>query len=139
MQTAQIISDVLNAVRSADALPWVPYTADGRTNTDIVRLYDDRGEDGNGPAAALIRYHAGARTSRHLHPGYELIFVLDGVLHNDSGAHPAGTLEVCPPQSEHALWTEHGCTFLVVWERPVRLVAAVESVTAAAAREAALA
>lgn len=124
MHTARILFDVLNAVRSADALPWVPYTADGRTKTDIVRLYEDRGAGGNGPAAALIRYHPGARTRRHLHPGYEMIFVLDGVLHNDSGAHPAGTLEVCPPNSEHALWTDTGCTFLVVWEQPVRPLAA---------------
>lgn len=123
MHTAQILTDVLTAVRSADALPWVPYTADGRTNTDIVRLYDDRGAGNDGPAAALIRYHPGARTARHLHPGYELIFVLDGVLHNDTGAHPAGTLEVCPPGSEHALWTDTGCTFLVVWEQPVRPLA----------------
>jgi anti-sigma factor ChrR (cupin superfamily) len=123
MQTAQIFSDVLTAVRSADALPWVPYTADGRTKTDIVRLYDDKGPDNNGPAAALVRYHPGARTRRHLHPGYELIFVLDGVLSNDSGTHPAGTLEVCPPNSEHELWSDAGCTFLVVWEQPVRPLA----------------
>jgi anti-sigma factor ChrR (cupin superfamily) len=102
----------------------VPYTADGRTKTDIVQLYDDRGANNDGPAAALMRYHPGARTRRHLHPGYELIFVLDGVLHNDSGAHEAGTIEVCPPNSSHELWSDAGCTFLVVWERPVQVAEA---------------
>lgn len=124
MNTAQILKDVINAARTKDGLPWVPYTADGRTKTDIVRLYDDPGADHNGPSAALVRYHAGARTKRHLHPGYELIFVLDGVLHNDAGAHPAGTIEVCPPNSSHELWSDAGCTFLVVWEQPVKVVQA---------------
>lgn len=122
MQTGQIIKDVFKLVQSKDGLPWVPYTANGRTKTDIVHLYQDAGPDA--PAAALVRYHPGARTQRHLHPGYELIFVLDGILHNDAGEHHPGTLEICPPNSEHALWTEHGCTFLVVWEQPVKVVAA---------------
>lgn len=121
MQTGQIIKDVLTAVQNQHALPWVPYTANGRTKTDIVSLYKDAGPDG--AAAALVRYHPGARTQRHLHPGYELIFVLDGVLHNDAGAHHPGTIEVCPPNSEHALWSDEGCTFLVVWEKPVRVLA----------------
>lgn len=120
MQTGQIIKDVLNAVRSKGGLPWLPYTANGRTKTDIVRLYQDAGPDG--PSAALVRYHPGARTQRHLHPGYELIFVLDGVLQNDAGVHHPGTLEVCPPNSEHALWSDEGCTFLVVWEKPVQVL-----------------
>lgn len=120
MQTGLILKDVLNAVRDKDVLPWVPYTANGRTKTDIVHLYHDTGVDG--PSAALVRYHPGARTHRHLHPGYELIFVLDGVLHNDAGAHHAGTLEVCPPKSEHELWSDEGCTFLVVWEKPVQVL-----------------
>lgn len=120
MQTGLILKDVLNAVRSKEDLPWVPYTANGRTKTDIVHLYQDAEVDGS--SAALVRYHPGAHTQRHLHPGYEMIFVLDGVLHNDAGAHPAGTLEVCPPNSEHALWSEEGCTFLVVWEKPVQVL-----------------
>lgn len=120
MQTAQIINDVLSAVRNGEGLPWVPYTADGRTLTDIVPLYQEAGADG--ASAALVRYRPGARTRRHRHPGYELIFVLDGVLHDDAGAHRAGTIEVCPPDSNHALWSEEGCTFLVVWEQPVQVL-----------------
>lgn len=122
MTTITILNDVLQAVRTRDALPWTPYTVDGRIGTDIVRLYDDRGQNNDGPAAALVRYAAGTRTRRHLHPGYELIFVLDGVLHNDSGVHAAGTIEVCPPNSTHELWSDTGCTFLVVWEQPVQVI-----------------
>lgn len=122
MTTSQILTNVLQAVRHGGDLPWVPYTANGRTGTDIVQLYDDRGPDNDGPAAALVRYHPGTRTRRHLHPGYELIFVLDGVLHNDGGKHEAGTLEICPPNSTHELWSDTGCVFLVVWEKPVQVL-----------------
>lgn len=90
MVTSQILVDVLNSVKIANGLPWVPYTANGRANTEIVRLYDGRTESGDGPMAALVRYNPGTYTKRHLHPGYELIFVLDGVLHNDAGIHPSG-------------------------------------------------
>ena len=99
-------------------LAWQPYSADGRTSVEIVKLYDDR-KDGAGPAAALLRYALGAKVPAHLHPGTELILVLEGELINDAGAHPAGTLEICPPGSKHALSSETGCVFLVVWEQPV--------------------
>lgn len=125
MNTAKILNDVMSAVQLKDGLPWEPYSADGRSNTEIVRLYDARDEQNAGPAAAILRYNAGARTKRHIHPGYELIFVLEGILQNDTGAHPAGTLEVCPPDSSHELWSDKGCTFLVVWEQPVKVVEAV--------------
>lgn len=125
MDTSRILIDVFNAVKTSNRLPWVPYMANGRTSTDIVWLYDARTETGDGPAAALVRYNPGTRTKRHLHPGYELIFVLDGVLCNDTGIHPAGTLEICPPNSTHELWSEEGCTFLVVWEQPVAPVEAL--------------
>lgn len=105
-----------------DTLDWQPYGADQRRGVDIVRLYDTRAEDPNGPAAALLRYHPGAKVACHLHQGYELIFVLRGELINDAGVHPAGTLEICPPGSEHALASEKGCIFLVVWEQPVKVV-----------------
>ncbi len=105
-----------------DALPWEPYGSDGRTQVLIHRLYDAR-EDGHGPAAALLRYLPGASVPAHLHTGYELILVLDGELVNDAGVHVAGTLEICPPGSVHALRSHTGCDFLVVWEQPVRRVA----------------
>jgi len=99
-------------------LDWRPHSADGRANVEIVTLYDDR-RDGAGPAAALLRYAPGAKVPVHLHPGTELILVLEGELIDDAGVHRAGTLEICPPGSRHALSSETGCVFLVVWEQPV--------------------
>jgi len=119
MTASIIFAGLLGNLAELNALPWVPYSADERRNVEIVRLYDTRNATPQGPAAALLKYHPGARVARHMHPGYELILVLDGVLNNDMGAHPAGTLEVCPPGSTHALWSDSGCIFLVVWEQPV--------------------
>jgi len=101
-----------------EALNWRPYSSDGRQSVSIVWLYDARMND-TGPAAALLKYAPGARVPAHLHLGFELIFVLEGELINDAGVHGAGILEICPPGSRHALASETGCIFLVVWEQPV--------------------
>jgi anti-sigma factor ChrR (cupin superfamily) len=101
-----------------DTLGWEPYGSDGRQNVEIKRLYNAC-VNGSGPAAALLKYAPGARVPTHLHAGYELILVIEGELINDAGRHGPGTLEICPPGSTHALASESGCTFLVVWEQPV--------------------
>lgn len=119
MNQSQIFADLFCGSTDLDNLPWQPYSADERRNVEIVRLYDTRNETPEGPAAALLKYKPGARVARHLHPGYELILVLQGVLNNDMGAHAVGTLEICPPGSTHELWSDSGCIFLVVWEQPV--------------------
>jgi anti-sigma factor ChrR (cupin superfamily) len=122
-----ILRNLLDMTNQQHALAWRPHAADGRSGAEIVRLYDAR-KEGKGPAAALLRYKPGATVPRHLHPGYELIFVLDGILTNDTGDHPPGTLEICPPGSAHALSSKSGCTFLVVWEEPVQVVQATQPV-----------
>lgn len=101
-----------------ESLNWQPYGSDGRDRVQIHWLYDAR-QDGKGPAAALLRYLPGARVPQHLHPGFELILVLEGELINDAGVHGPGTLEICPPGNRHALYSHVGCVFLVVWEQPV--------------------
>lgn len=110
--------NVLDPKWRAENLDWQPYTSDGRTSVEIVRLYEDR-PNGKGPAAALLKYAPGAKVPTHLHQGYELILVIEGELINDTGRHKAGTLEICPPGSTHGLSTQTGCIFLVVWEQPV--------------------
>jgi anti-sigma factor ChrR (cupin superfamily) len=113
-----LVRDLLNKDIDKVVLNWEPYSADERKGVEIVRLYDAR-ENNQGSAAALLRYAPGAKVARHVHQGYELIFILKGCLINDSGVHRRGTLEICPPGSNHALSSGEGCTFLVVWEQPV--------------------
>ena len=125
MRGANIFAGLLDIARIEDSLPWISYNQPGREGVEIVSLYDPSDTGPGGPAAALVRYRPGATVKRHLHPGYELIFVLRGELINDAGCHPAGTLEICPPGSTHALGSETGCVFLVVWEQPVEVVSTV--------------
>ena len=115
---SSIVMRVLDKNWRDGHLDWQPYSADGRKSVEIVQLYDDR-KDGAGPAAALLRYAPGAKVPAHLHPGTELILVLEGELIDDAGRHPAGTLEICPPGSRHTLSSDVGCVFLVIWEQPV--------------------
>jgi anti-sigma factor ChrR (cupin superfamily) len=130
MRGAQILTGLLSNPAALNGLPWERYNQPGREGVLIHRLYDTSDTGENGPAAALVRYEAGAKVQKHLHPGYELIFVLEGELINDAGRHGPGTLEVCPPQSGHALASEKGCTFLVIWEQPVQLFKSVQDMQA---------
>ncbi len=98
-----------------------PYQIDGREGVSIFYLYDAR-QNAQGPAAALVRYAAGALTPRHLHQGWELLQVIEGELIDDRGCHGPGIVQVYPPGSTHELSSNTGCTFLVVWEQPVRPV-----------------
>ena len=118
MFDSTLIHGLFNAARLNETLSWNEYDQPGRTGVMIHTLYDTTEDEPVGPKAALVRYRPGARVLRHRHPGYELILVLDGELIN-SGRHGPGTLEICPPGSSHALSSETGCTFLVVWEQPV--------------------
>ncbi|MDN3561830.1 cupin domain-containing protein [Vreelandella neptunia] len=122
MKNAKILSNLLSDQDALDNLNWQPHRRDGRANADIFELYDGRNNNNEGPKAALMRYRPGATVKPHLHPGYELIFVLKGTLINDTGEHPEGTLEVCPPGSIHSLSSPGGCIFLVVWEQPVEVL-----------------
>lgn len=116
--TRSVLHALFNPRYLAQDLDWQPFSADGRSKVSIARLYDAR-KHGRGPAAAILRYEPGAQVPAHLHQGYELILVLEGELVNDAGRHGPGTLEICPPGSVHALSSDTGCTFLVVWEEPV--------------------
>jgi anti-sigma factor ChrR (cupin superfamily) len=59
----------------------------------------------------------------HEHMGYEHILVLSGAQQDEGGIYSAGTMVVNPPGSRHRVQAPAGCTVLIVWERPVILVA----------------
>ena len=92
---------------------WEAY----RPGVEIRHLYQTA--DG-GPAAALLRYQAGASVPYHEHPGYEHILVLEGAQRDERGLYPAGTLIINPPGSAHQVHSDGGCVVLVIWERAVR-------------------
>ena len=96
---------------------------DGRVGVEMHSLYstDDTGE--NGPAAAIVRYLPSAEATKpHRHPGFELIWIIEGEIETDDGVYPAGSLLVMPPDSVHRPRSPKGAVGLVVWEQPVRPV-----------------
>ena len=122
MRGAQILQGITTGAQVNSTIDWANYDVPGRQGVKIYPLYNNEDTGPHGPSAALVRYMPGAKVTPHLHPGYELIYVLEGTLSNDEGDHGPGTLQVCPPGSVHGLSSEQGCTFLVVWEEPVKVL-----------------
>ena len=93
---------------------WEPF----RPGIQIQKLY----QEGDGPAAALLRYEPGAAVPAHEHLGYEHILVLDGAQTDEHGTYSAGTLVVNRPHSVHRVASENGCVVLIIWEKNVRFL-----------------
>lgn len=87
-----------------------------REGVDIHHIW--QGE----PALAILRYAPGASVPRHLHTGLETILVLDGVQCDERRSYGPGALIINPEGSEHSVWSETGCTVLIQWERPVKML-----------------
>lgn len=89
-------------------LPWVDSPIAGIERRLLER---DGGEVAR--ATSIVRYAPGSSFSRHTHDLGEEIFVLEGVLTDESGSYPAGTYIKNPPGSSHAPGSETGCTLFV--------------------------
>lgn len=120
MNGSRVITGLFDIEKKPLDVAFEAMTQPGRQGVEIHSLYGTAETGPDGPAAAIVRYLPGATVRRHRHPGYELILVLEGELVNDGGTHGPGSLEVLSPDSTHALSSEKGCTFLVVWEQPVQ-------------------
>ncbi|MEM6573162.1 MAG: cupin domain-containing protein [Pseudomonadota bacterium] len=62
---------------------------------------------------ALVRWAPGTRFSRHVHPGGEEIFVLEGTFEDEHGVYPAGSWLRSPAYSEHTPFSNDGCLIYV--------------------------
>jgi anti-sigma factor ChrR (cupin superfamily) len=113
MEQAIILNALLEIADRQDQFPWQPF----REGVDIHRLYGD----GQGAAAALLRYQPGARVPGHTHTGFEHIFVLSGSQTDRNGEHRAGTLVINRPGSGHSVVSDQGCIVLAIWEKPISL------------------
>ena len=79
-------------------------------------------ESPDGARAAILRYAAGAEVPAHRHEGYEYIHVLEGQQSDDRGQYGQGSFVVNEPGTTHRVRSEHGCTVLIIWLRPVAFV-----------------
>lgn len=109
-----ILKDLWNITEIQDQLPWQPF----REGVEIYWLY---GQTGEGAAAALLRYVAGATVPQHTHQGFEHIFILSGSQTDHNGVHHQGSFVINPPNSHHNVVSETGCIVLIIWEKPVQL------------------
>ena len=91
-----------------------------RPGVEICHLV--RADGGKGPALALLRYRPGARVPLHEHVGLETICVLAGSQSDEAGTYRAGDVVVNPAGSRHRVWSDEGCTVLIAWAEPVRLL-----------------
>jgi quercetin dioxygenase-like cupin family protein len=70
----------------------------------------------------LVRFEAGARFPAHRHPAGEEVFVIEGRVKIGTEHLQQGDYLYAGPDSVHALWTESGCTLLVMLPKPVEIV-----------------
>jgi len=66
-----------------------------------------------GPVTSVVRYAAGGRFRTHSHPEGEEILVLSGVFSDEHGDYPEGSYLLNPDGSQHAPFSDPGCTLFV--------------------------
>lgn len=99
-----------------DDLAWARF----RPGVEVVWLHRGGPEAG---ASALLRYAPGAQVPAHVHPDVEHVLVLAGSQADEHGVYGRGDVVVNPPGSRHAVASAAGCVVLVIWARPVRVLA----------------
>ncbi len=99
--TRRALVDTANA-------PWQASPMPGVWRKPLAREDAERGH-----ATSVVRYDAGARFARHLHPGGEEILVLEGVFSDEHGDFGPGSYMRNPPGSGHAPFSDEGCVLLV--------------------------
>lgn len=115
----KVIRIVLGDVKVPD-IDFKPYQSELRKNVLIHILFDCTKEDPPGPDMALIKYLPGAFTPRHLHTGYEVVFVLQGEYIENDVLYKPGSLIVRAPGTTHEMRSDTGATFLAMRATPVK-------------------
>ena len=108
----QVIKHLLAIDANESHFNWAPF----KDGVDIHRIY---GDDHKGPAAALLRYAAGAEVPVHCHSGYEHILILSGSQTDGDDVYEKGTLMISAPGSQHRIASKTGCVVLAIWQAPV--------------------
>lgn len=89
-------------------LPWISSPTSG-----VERRMLERRGDEVAKATSIVRYQPRSKFPEHFHEFGEEIFVLDGILSDETGNYSAGTYLMNPPGSSHAPFSETGCTLFV--------------------------
>ena len=95
-------------VLNTDQLAWQASPAPG-----VDRKYLDRVGDEVARASSIVRYEPNTSFTPHTHDGGEEILVLDGCFSDERGDYSAGMYLRNPPGSQHAPFSNDGCTLFV--------------------------
>lgn len=98
-------ADLQRVVIDTTTATWSATSAEGLSRIPLHRRGDE--------SVALVRFAPGARLPHDPHPGGEEVFVVEGVLSDESGDYPAGTWLREPPGSSHAPFSREGCVIYV--------------------------
>lgn len=109
---ARILLNIFAVAYSPNNHDWRPL----RAGVDISPLYGGGPDE---PAAALLRYAAGAQIPLHEHRGYEHILILSGSQRDEHGEYGTGSFLINPPGSQHSVISPGGCLVLAIWHKPV--------------------
>lgn len=78
-----------------------------------IEVQDLYREDGYPEHIRLARFAPGTATPEHVHAGGEEIFVIEGLVEDEFGVHPAGTWVRYPNGSRHTAWSPQGALLYV--------------------------
>ncbi len=106
------LPNIFDLAQKPESIVWSRF----RDGVDIHWLYETAPP---GPAAALIRFHPGARVELHQHTGFEHILLLAGSQTDENGQHSRGALIIHPPGTRHSIASAEGCVVLAIYEKPV--------------------
>jgi anti-sigma factor ChrR (cupin superfamily) len=107
-----LLTELFGPNQDFSKYPWQPF----RSGVEIHRIY---GDGASGPAAALLRYAAGARVPTHRHSGLEHIVVLSGSQRDQHGTYGVGSCIMHAAGTTHDVVSEQGCVVLALWAEPV--------------------
>lgn len=116
----RFIRMALGDVRIPEDIEFQPYQPGLRENVLIHVLFDNTVSDPTGSDAALIKYLPGAFVPRHLHVGYETVFVLQGEYVENDVLYLPGSLIIRAPGTTHEMRSDVGCTILAMRDIPVK-------------------
>ena len=81
-----------------------------------------RRDEGTGGITVLLRFEPGSRFPAHRHPAGEEVFVVEGQVKIGSERLQQGDYLYAAPDSVHAVWSDSGCTLLVMLPKPAEIV-----------------
>ena len=91
-----------------EQMTWAGSPAEGVERKPLARENKESGH-----ATSIVRYQAGAKFKRHLHPLGEEIFVLSGVFSDENGDYGSGSYIRNPEGTGHAPFSQKGCEIFV--------------------------